>query len=186
MRHFTTHTIQSAPESTKPILEQLQQGLGFVPNLAATMAGSPSLLEAYVGLNSSFGRGSFSPVERELVLMTTSYENACSYCMAVHSTFAKVHGASELDLNAVRAGKLPADTCLAALVNFTRQVVRKKGQVSNEDIQSFLEAGFSEAQILEVLIGVSQGSLASLVHHMTGAKLDEGFQAQEWTSLSLD
>jgi uncharacterized peroxidase-related enzyme len=180
MLKFTVHTVDSAPETAKPILEQLQRAISFVPNLAATMAGSPAVLEAYVGLVGSFGRSSFGPIERELIAMTTSFENGCHYCMAVHSTFAKAQGASDADLDAIRAGKYPDDLHLAALVHFTRQLVRKQGQVSDEDVQDFLRAGFTEAQILEVLIGISQSNLANLVYQLTGTSLDKGFQAQKW------
>ena len=180
MTEFTIHTLASAPESARPILEQLKQGISFVPNLAATMAGSPRVLEAYATLQAIFARGSFTPIEREIVAMTTSYDNHCTYCMAAHSTFAKAHGAAESVLNAVRAGKEPNDPRLAALTNFTHQVVRKRGQVSAEDIRTFLDAGFTQPQLLEVLIGVSQATLASLVHHMARTPLDEGFQSQAW------
>lgn len=182
MNEFTIHTIESAPETARPTLRQLHERVGFVPNLAATMAGSPPVLEAYVTLSSIFARGSFSPVEREIVAMATSLDNQCTYCMAAHSTFARAQGASESVLNAVRAGKKPSDLRIAALVNFTHQVVRKRGQVSDEDIQTFLDAGFTQAQIMEVLVGVSQATLASLVHHMAGTPLDEGFQAQAWAA----
>jgi uncharacterized peroxidase-related enzyme len=181
MTEFTIHTLASAPESARPILEQLNQGIGFVPNLAATMAGSPRVLEAYTTLHAVFARGSFTPVEREIVAMTTSYDNQCTYCMAAHSTFAKAYGAVESVLNAVRAGKEPNDPRLAALTNFTHQVVRKRSEVSAEDIHTFLNAGFTQPQVLEVLIGVSQATLASLVHHMARTPLDEGFQPQAWT-----
>jgi alkylhydroperoxidase family enzyme len=100
--------------------------------------------------------------------------------MAAHSTFARAQGASEADLDAIRAGRHPGDLRLAALVQLTRQLVRKHGQLSDEDVQDFLSAGFSEGQILEVLIGISQANLASLVYRVTGTKLDEGFQPLKW------
>jgi uncharacterized peroxidase-related enzyme len=180
MTEFTIHTLASAPESASPILEQLKQGIGFVPNLAATMAGSPPVLEAYTMLHGIFARGSLTPVEREIVAMTASYDNRCTYCMAAHSTFAKAQGATESVLSAVRAGKEPNDPRLAALTRFTHQVGRRRGQVSAEDIHAFLDAGFAQPQLLEVLVGVSQATLASLVHHMARTPLDDGFQPQAW------
>jgi uncharacterized peroxidase-related enzyme len=180
MTQFTMHTMTSAPEGAKPILEQLQKGLGFVPNLAAMMADNPTTLEAYITLGAIFGRGSFSPVEQQIILMATAYANQCSYCMAAHSTFAKAQGASETVLEDVRAGKTPSNPRLAALVTFTYQVVCQRGAVSSKDLQAFLDAGFTQAQALEVLIGVSQGTFASLVHHMTETPLDAGFQPQKW------
>src|SRR5262249_9269213 len=97
MSHFPLHTITSAPEQAKPILGQLQERVGFVPNLAATMADNPLVLESYVTLGAIFGRGSFSPAEQQFILMATGFGNQCTYCMAAHSTFAKALGASDAD-----------------------------------------------------------------------------------------
>lgn len=180
MTHFTIHSIKSAPEGARPILQQLQERVGFVPNLAATMANSPLVLETYVTLSGIFARGTLSPVERKLVAMATSYDNQCTYCMAAHSTFAKAHGASDDELSAIRAGKASGDPRIDALVTFTHEVVRTQGQVSATDIDAFLDAGFTQNQALEILIGVSQATLASLVHKMSGAPLDAAFQPLEW------
>jgi uncharacterized peroxidase-related enzyme len=180
MTDFTIHTIQSAPESARPILENLQKAVGFVPNLAAMMADNPLVLETYAGLSSAFARGSLTPLEREIVLMATSYANQCSYCMAAHSTFAKAYGASDSLINTVRAGKLPDDARLAALVGITGLIARQHGKVSDDDICAFLDAGFTRAQLLELLIGISQSTLASLVHRTTRTPLDAGFEPQAW------
>jgi AhpD family alkylhydroperoxidase len=112
--------------------------------------------------------------------MAASFDNQCTYCMAAHSTFAKAQGASDSVLNAVRTGEQSSDARIAGLVNFTHQVVRKRGHVTAVDIQDFLEAGFTQDQVLEVLVGVSQAALASLVHHLAGTPVDEGFQPQRW------
>lgn len=181
MTEFTIHTIDSAPEAAKPILQQLQERVGFVPNLAATMAGSPQVLEAYASLSAAYGRSSFSAVEREIIPMVTSIETGCTYCMAAHTTFAKASGADERVLQAVREGQEPDDPRTAALVRFTRQVAQKRGQASSEDVQAFLKAGFTQVQVMDVLIGVMQNTFASMVFRMAGTPLDAGFQPQQWT-----
>jgi uncharacterized peroxidase-related enzyme len=180
MSNFTIHTIQSAPESAKPLLEQLQERVGFVPNLAATMAENPLVLETYGALSAAFARGSLTPLEREMVLMATSYANQCSYCMAAHSTFAKGHGAPDSLINTVRAGKLPDDPHLAALVGITERIARQHGEVTKDDICAFLEAGFTQAQLLELVIGISQSTFASLIHRTAHTPLDAGFEPQAW------
>jgi uncharacterized peroxidase-related enzyme len=188
MTQFTIHTLESAPESARPLLEQLNEQLGFVPNLAATMAESPHMLEAFTSLRSIFARSSLNGVEREVIAMTTAFDNQCAYCMAAHSTAAKRHGASEDVLSAVRAGELPADPRLAALSSLTRQVVRKRGQISAEIISAFLDAGFTQAQLLEVLVGVSMTTVASFMYHIAGTQPDAAFQPQTWmvpSSLAL-
>jgi uncharacterized peroxidase-related enzyme len=180
MTQFKIHSIESAPESSRPFLEQLKEQLGFVPNLAATMAESPRMLEGFTSLRSIYARGSFSGAEREVIAMTVAYDSRCAYCMAAHSTAAKRFGASEDVLSAVRAGELPADPRLAALSSVTHQIVRKNGQVSAEDIDTFLGAGFTQAQLLEILVGVSMTTLASYMYHIAGTPPDAAFQAQTW------
>ncbi|MGY0562605.1 MAG: carboxymuconolactone decarboxylase family protein, partial [Paraglaciecola chathamensis] len=47
MTDFTLHTVETAPEKSKPILEQSQKTNGMLPNLHAVMAEAPGLLEGY-------------------------------------------------------------------------------------------------------------------------------------------
>ncbi len=89
MSDLKVHTIESAPEASRPILDKAQKTLGFVPNLYGVLAESPATLEAYVTLGSILDRSaSFTATERQIVLLTASFENGCDYCMAAHSAIA--------------------------------------------------------------------------------------------------
>jgi uncharacterized peroxidase-related enzyme len=182
MKKFKIHSLESAPEGSKPILEQLKKQVGFIPNLAATMAESPSLLEAFTTLRSIYGGGSFSPVEREAIAMAVSFDNNCTYCMAAHSTFAKMNGASEDDLNALRAGKSPSDSRLQAISTLARQIIRSKGHLSEQEINAFLNAGFTNAELLEVVVGISMTAIANYAHNIAKTPVDEAFQPQAWAA----
>ncbi len=184
MTQFNIHTIESAPQGSKPALEQLKKQVGFIPNLAATMAESPYLLEAFTSLRAIYGRGTFTPVEREALALAVSFDNNCTYCMAAHSTFAQMNGIPEDDLSMLRAGKSPSSARLQAISALTRQVVSSKGHLASEDIQGFLKAGFSQAQLLEVLVGISTTAIANYMHNIAKTPVDEAFQAQSWTASS--
>jgi|SRR5262245_20879867 len=109
MSSFTVHTIESAPEGSKSILANMKSEVGFIPNLAATMAESPALLEAFTSLRTINGqKSSLSASDRELVSIAVATEYGCSYCVAAHSTFAIKAGASEGVVAAVREGGRPA------------------------------------------------------------------------------
>jgi len=185
MTEFNIHTVESAPEGSKPALEQLKKQVGFIPNLAATMAESPYLLEAFTSLRAIYGRGTFTPVEREAVALAVSFDNNCTYCMAAHSTFARMGGIPEDDLSMLRAGKSPSSPRLQALSALARQVVRSKGHLASEEIQEFLKAGFSQAQLLEVLVGISTTTISNYTHNIAKTPIDEAFQALSWTASSL-
>ena len=184
MTEFNIHTVESAPEDSKPALEQLKKHVGFIPNLAATMAESPYLLEACTSLRGTPGAGTFTPVEREAVGLAVSFENNCTYCMAAHSTFAKMNGIPEGELSLLRVGQSPSSPRLRALSSLAHQVVRSKGHLASEDIQGFLKAGFSQAQLLEVLVGISTTAIANYMHNIAKTPVDEAFQAQSWTASS--
>src|SRR5437879_3567975 len=143
MTHFPVHSVESAPEGSRPLLEDLKGQVGFVPNLAATMAESPAMLEAFTTLRMIYGRTSLSGIEREVIALTAAFENACTYCAAVHSTFAAMHGAPEEVIDALRAGRTPeGEPRLAALTTYTRRVIRTRGAVTGEEVTAVLNAGF--------------------------------------------
>src|SRR5262245_61308727 len=181
MTRFPVHTVESAPVASRPFLEGLKSKVGFVPNLAATMAGSPALIAAFESLRSIVRSGTFTGAERETIALATSFENDCSYCMAAHTTFAQLENAPADALEALRAGAVPrAHPRLAALAAFARKLVASRGFVSDTDVEALRRAGFSQEQVLEVLAVVAATSLANHVHNLAHTPVDPQFRANEW------
>jgi uncharacterized peroxidase-related enzyme len=181
MTRFPTHTPATAPERSRQILESTQKALGFVPNLYATFAESPAVLQGYTALGAAFGQSSFDAAERQVVLLTTSFENGCEYCMAAHSTIAGMEGVPPDVVGAVRDGVPTGDARLDALARFTRSVVQERGWVGDADLKAFLAAGFTKAQALEVVLGVGLKTISNYVNHIASTPVDDAFQAQTWT-----
>lgn len=180
MSKFEIHTIETAPEGSKPVLEKLQENVGLIPNLAATMAESPTLLTAFVTLRGIAQNGSFSELERELMATTNAVANLCHYCVAIHSTFAANEGADEETLKNVRAGKSPADPRFKALTDFSRKITVSRGQVSEADLDEFIAAGFTKGQALEVIVSAAVSVLANYAYHLTDTPLDEFIKPRVW------
>jgi uncharacterized peroxidase-related enzyme len=177
---FKIHTVESAPEGSAPALRSLQQGLGFVPNLAATMAESPALVTGFVDLRKTLAGGELTGAEREIIALAVSLENDCDYCMAAHSTFALMQNADERAVSAARAGVAPDDPKLGALYSFARGLVAKKGHVTDEDTEALLEAGYSRGVVFEVIAQVGHTTLANLAHSVSKAPVDSAFEPQAW------
>jgi uncharacterized peroxidase-related enzyme len=177
---FPVHTLESAPAASKTTLAGVQKSLGFVPNLLGVFAGAPAALEAYTRLGAIFDTTSFDPTERQVILLTTSFENECGYCMAAHSTLAAMQRVPVDVIEALRTGEPLPDPRLEALAVFTRKVVQEAGWVSPADVRSFLEAGFSRPQVLELLVGVAMKTLSNYTNHISETPVDEAFQPQAW------
>ena len=180
MSQFQVHTIESAPGDSTASLRTLEQGLGFVPNLAATMAESPTLIGGFVDLRKTLAGGELSGVEREIVALAVSLENDCNYCMAAHSTFALMQNADETAVLHAREGREPEDPKLGTLYRFARSLVAKKGRVSEDERQALLDAGYSRGALLDVIAQVGHTTLANLAHNISEAPLDEAFKPQAW------
>ena len=184
MSEFTLHTTESAPAGSRRFLEGLQKEIGFLPNLAATMGESPTLIEGFTSLRSILGRSAFTPVERETISLAVSVANDCSYCVAAHSTFARLHGASEELIEALRTGQLPGDDRLRALAGYTRDLLRHCGHASDTAKQAMLDAGYTRAQLLEVIAVVAFTTIANYAHNVTRCPIDGAFTRPTATAVA--
>lgn len=181
MPKFAVHSVSSSPDRSKPILEQTQKTLGFVPNLFGMLAESPALLKGYTTLSAIFDGASLTPTERQVVLLTASSENGCGYCMAAHTTIARMQGVTEDVVGAIRQGTEIPQAKLEALREFTREVVRRRGWANEKTVQGFLDAGYTRAHVLDVVLGVGLKTLSNYANHMASTPLDAAFEPNAWS-----
>jgi alkylhydroperoxidase family enzyme len=181
MTSYPVHTIESAPEKSRPALHGLRQTFGLVPNLAATMAESPTLVNGFVSAFGNFHGGSFTGAEKQTLLLTNAVANRCEWAVAFHSTMALKEGVPGLDVQAIREGRTPREARLAALVAFDRALIEKRGHVGEDEIAAVREAGFGADQALEVIAGLALSLMANYAGNVTRPPLEEPFKAQAWS-----
>jgi uncharacterized peroxidase-related enzyme len=176
---FSPLTIRTAPEASRPALENIQKSLGFIPNMMAIFANNPAVLRGYLALGAAFEKGSFTARERQIILLATSVENHCHYCVAAHSTIAKggLQTPAEI-VAAVRDNTPVPDVKLNALVTLVRELVRERGYAKDKSIQKFLAAGYKKDQIMELLLGIALKTISNCVDHISPAPVDPAFAAE--------
>ncbi len=181
MTDFNAYTIETAPEASRPTLEGVKGAFGFVPNLQAHMAESPQLLAGYSALWDLFSKSSLTAHEQQVVYLTSNFENECHYCMAGHTTLAKMQKMDPAVIDALRAGAPLPDKRLEALHRFATEVVRNRGWVSDTEIEAFLAAGYTRRNVLEVVLGVATKVMSNYTNHIVHTPLDSFMQGNEWT-----
>lgn len=181
MTAFPIHTIDTAPEGSKETLVRVKETLGMVPNLAAGMAESPTLLRAFFATREIYSQGTLSPIDIQVLSLTNAFENGCEWCMAFHSTGALGDGLPKETLEDLRDGRAPRDPRLRALSDLSRAMVRNRGKVSEQDLEAFYAAGFSRAQALEVVLGAGFSVMANFSGHLVHAPLGEALEPYAWT-----
>lgn len=177
---FPYHTPGTASDEARPFLETAARKFGMVPNLYAKMAEAPALLQAYVQIASLFSKSGLTPTEQQIVLLTVSRANGCTYCVGAHSALADTGGVPTEVTDAIRDDTPIADARLEALRRFTSRMVEARGWLEGTDVQAFLSAGFKPADILAVILGVGQKTLSNYTNHITGTELDAAFSGRAW------
>jgi AhpD family alkylhydroperoxidase len=183
---FPVRDAETAPPAARPVLEGARKKMGFVPNLLGTLANSPALLEGYTTLAAIFEKASFSPTERQIVLLAASAENVCEYCVAAHSVIAGMQKVDPEVVGALRDGRPIADAKLEALRSFTTEVVNSRGRPGPEAVGRFVEAGYTPAHAFEVVLGVGLKTLSNYADHLAGTPLDAAFASAKWTAGAVE
>ena len=180
MKHLEPLTIETALEGSKETLRNIQKGYGFIPNLMATFANSPAVLNGYMAMDAAWDKSSLNAKERQLILLTTSVENHCDYCKAAHSTILKsMMKVDAAIVAAVRERKPLADKKLNALVNLTRELVSERGYASENTKTDFLNQGYSEVQLIEVIVGIALKTVSNYIDHVNPVVIDDGFKSEK-------
>jgi uncharacterized peroxidase-related enzyme len=181
MIKFTVHSAETAPGESRPLLEGISRGFGFVPNLFGVFAESPAALRGALAIFEAFSSSSLSPADQQFIMLAASEANDCEYCVAAHSSLAKRMTTVDAALiDAVRRRTPIADAKLDALVTFTRKVVEQRGMLADAEVAVFLDAGYTRAQVIEVLLGVGMKTFNNYVDHIAHTPLNDQFKAEAW------
>lgn len=170
-------TLHDAADGAQEVLQVAQAKLGFIPNLYANMANSPGALATYFsGYNLFREQSGFTPAEQEVVFLTISKENNCEYCLAAHSMIAdKMSGVPAQAVYAIRHGQIIEDTKLSALAEFVRVVLLSRGLPVDAEVTRFIEAGFKEEQILEIVLAIAVKTISNYTNHLFNTTVDSAF-----------
>jgi alkylhydroperoxidase family enzyme len=184
MNDFKIYDINSAPSGARADLEKIKLHYGKVPNVYAVMAEAPALLDGHLALTEQFKKTSFDKQERKIVLLTLSRELDSAYDIAMQSGAAEKHDVPADVIEAIRAGKPVQDKKLESLRSFTAKLVKSCGRVSESDTKDFLAAGYTRANVLEIVLAAGAVTLTSYTNLIAQPKLDAEFEAKVWKKAS--
>ncbi|UYO95182.1 carboxymuconolactone decarboxylase family protein [Pollutimonas sp. M17] len=178
MSRLAIQTADTAPEEAKDRVLAAQKNNGFLPNLIGVLANAPTALETYQVVGAINARTGLTAAEREVVQITAATRNGCGFCVAGHTALARKKLAMPEDIiQALRNTDALSDPKLNTLAQFTLAVLDLKGQVSDEDLSDFLAAGYTQANALEVVLGVSLATLCNYANNLARTPINPELQA---------
>jgi uncharacterized peroxidase-related enzyme len=167
---FTVPTREEVSPGNQAIFDNLKKGLGFVPNLYAYYGKNESALADYLAFQNR--KSTLKAKEREVINLVTSQVNGCRYCQSAHTALGKMNGFAEEQILELRAGSASFDGKLDALARFVKSVVLNRGQASVEAKDNFFDAGYNEANMIDVVIVIGDKIISNYLHNLTGFPID--------------
>jgi len=181
MNTFPVHTLESAPDRSKPALQALQKSFGMLPNIAGAMATSPVLIDALVGLFGKVHGSSFTEAQVQTLLLTNAVTNRCAWAVAFHTALALKEGLEPADVGAIREGRTPKDPKLAPLSILARNLIEKRGHLDDADIGHFVAAGYSQELLLEAIAAVAASTITNYTGSITRPPVEDAFRPHAWS-----
>ncbi|MEP2101649.1 MAG: carboxymuconolactone decarboxylase family protein [Parasphingorhabdus sp.] len=168
----TPAKVSEAPEGSHPLLEAVEGSIGSVPNLFRLVATSPATLEGMLGLNGALGKGALNAATRERIALAIANFNGCSYCNSAHTYIAKnVAKLDEAEIEANRKGR-STDAKADPAVQFALKIAEQRGRITDGDIAAVKLAGFTDAELLEIVGHVGYNILTNYLNEVFGTEID--------------
>jgi uncharacterized peroxidase-related enzyme len=168
----TPVTIEAAPAASQPLLQAVKKQLGMVPNLFRLVANSPAALEGYLNLSGALGKGQLPAPTRERIALAVAEINGCDYCLSAHTYLGK--HVAKLDDTEIAANRSGAsnDIKADAAVRFAAKVATLRGHVADEDLAAIKAAGYSDAQIVEIVQHVALNTWTNYINTVGQTEID--------------
>ena len=171
-RIATPATVEAAPEASRPLLEAVGKQLGVVPNLFRMVSNSRAALEGYVGLLGALAKGALPAATHERIALAVAEFNECDYCLSAHTYLGKnVAKLDDSEIASNRSGR-SQDAKADVAVRFARKVLEHRGRVSDEDVRALRIAGYTDAQIVEIVQHVALNVWTNYVNNVARTTID--------------
>lgn len=164
-------TIETASPEAKKLLEGVKERLGRIPNIYATLAHAPSVLQALLANGETLKKGSLTAKEIEAIALTVGEHNGCNYCVSAHTVIGRMAGIALEESLELREGK-SRDVKLDSLVKLADELVETKGHPSDRSIEAFLKAGYSRAALIEVIAWVAHNVFTNYFNDVNKTEID--------------
>lgn len=177
-------TIETAEADAAERLAATQKATGMIPNMYAMLANSPGLFSTYLDGYQRFRTDSgFSPAEQEAIFLTISRFNECHYCMAVHSFVADNVSKTPIEVtDAIRDDQPIEDERIGPIVTMTRALLDTHGHPTESDVAAFRQAGFTDEQVLELLLAIAVKTISNWANHLFQTPIDDIFAGRTWSA----
>ncbi|OKS88037.1 carboxymuconolactone decarboxylase family protein [Mucilaginibacter polytrichastri] len=169
-RTFDVPARAEVSATNQQLFDNLQKGLGFVPNLYAYFAKSETALADYLTFQNR--KSTLRAKEREVINLVVSQVNGCRYCLSAHTVLGKMNGFTDEQVIDLRNGSAGFDSKIDALVKLAKSITVSHGRADDALLEAFFEAGYTEANLVDVIIVIGDKIISNYIHNLTAFEID--------------
>ena len=140
-------------------------------NFLGVLAHSPAAARAYVTAESALGEGQLSRRQREQTALAMAEISGSNYCLVAHTARARDAGLTEEEITLARQATAN-DPKEKALLRFVQEVVLQRGWSSDAGFTAIQQAGFSDAEIVEIIANIALNLFANYLNVTVKTELD--------------
>ena len=168
---ITTLDPETTTGKAKELFNAVKAKLGFIPNLIKVFGNSPATLQSYLSLGELTASGNFTNKFREQLALSIAEENDCDYCLSAHTAIGKMNGLSEEEIKASRKAEA-ANTKEQIGLELAKIITQNRGKVTDDELRAAKEAGYTDEDILEIVLNVVSNTLTNYVNHIADTEID--------------
>ena len=161
------------PGDAAGVIDAVKSKLGTVPNILATMAQSPAVLEAYLAFGGALDKSSLGAKVREQIALTVAGINECDYCASAHTFIASGVGVDAAEANENLVGRA-TDAKADAILRFAADVVRNRATFADTAtrLNQLRNAGVTDAEIVEIIAVIAINIFTNYFNHVVETEVD--------------
>ncbi len=146
--------LEDLPEDIRARILAVQEKAGFIPNVFLALSHRPKEFRAFFEYHDALmeKESGLSKGEREMIVVATSAENNCLYCVVAHGAILRIREKhSQIsDQIAINYRKADISPRQLAMLDFAVKVCNESWDLEEADFQAVRDAGFSDEDIWDI------------------------------------
>ncbi|GLR13470.1 alkyl hydroperoxide reductase AhpD [Chitinimonas prasina] len=171
MSRIALITPEIATREQHALLHSVGELQGYIPNLLRIVANSPAALRAFLDLHSLTRDGSLDLPTRERIAIALAQKNGSTYCLSAHAQLGSQAGLNGAEMESNRLGD-SHDAKAAVAVRFACRLIEQRGDLDDDQLRSMRNAGYSDAEIVEVIAHTGMNFLSNLMSKVSQVEID--------------
>ncbi|XP_056408073.1 uncharacterized protein LOC130306430 [Hyla sarda] len=167
------------PYDIVEVMEEVERKGGFLPNVFKAMAHRPNEFRAffaYYDVLMNKETGSVSKADKELIIVATSANNKCPYCVTAHGALHRIYSkkktlADQVTINPELADLNPRER---AMLEFALSVAKPEN-ITEEHFSKLAKHGFDREDAWDIAMITAFFAMANRIAHLTDLRPNEEF-----------